>query len=74
METLSQFGARGPAEIKWFARGQRMTHEDNDTADRWTQRYHVGRRVIGKRMGTNLSDAIYVELCLRGLREGEITV
>ena len=43
-----------------------MTSEDNDTADRWAQRYHVGRRVIGKRMGTNLSDAIYVELCLRG--------
>ena len=49
-----------------------MTREDDDTADRWAQRYHVGRRVIGKRMGTNLSDAIYVELCLRGLREGEI--
>ena len=49
-----------------------MTREDNDTADRWAQRYHVGRGIIGKRMGTNLSDAVYVELCLRGLREGEI--
>ena len=50
-----------------------LVRETGDTAHKWVRRLEVGRSILQSRMGTNLSDAIYVKLAARQLTRMEIT-
>ena len=50
-----------------------LVRETGDTAHKWVRRLEVGRNILQSRMGTNLSDAIYVKLAARQLTRMEIT-
>ena len=48
-----------------------LERDTNDTAKAWVQRLSIGRQCVQQRMGTNLSDAVYVELAMRQFLDGE---
>ena len=50
-----------------------LERETGDTAHKWIRRLQVGRSILHTRMGTNLSDAIYVKLAARQLTKLEVT-
>ena len=49
-----------------------LDRETGDTAERWVQRISIGRQMLGDKMGTNLSDQIYVELATRLITDTEL--
>ena len=48
-----------------------LERESGDTAARWVQRLSIGRQMLATKMGTNLSDQVYVELATRQLTDLE---